>query len=136
MAELLCGRDISRLTGYRKSVSHCSCHQSHKEDGQRPGMKSLGSVSVPKVFIGMKKEYSGCYAMMAPFGMEVKIGNTLLKHMKSVATYVCHCNYLGEDLMEPVDAPNDLSYFCWVHLLTLCTTKEVQNHNMQNFVTF
>ena len=50
--------------------------------------------------------------------------------MKLVETYTFTFfhNYFGEEVTEPVDAPNDLAYFCLVDMFTPCTKKEIKEH--------
>ena len=41
--------------------------------------------------------------------------------------------HLGEELTEPVSAPNDLSRFRMVDMFTACTKQEVKNNIVQSF---
>ena len=47
--------------------------------------------------------------------------------------YLTFKNGLGNELTEPVSAPNDLAQFCLVDMFTACTTSEVKDITLNRF---
>ncbi len=112
----------------RKMICRNLGMRNHEVVSQSPNKSNI------KYSVRMKGETVA--DILAPLGEVIKMKRKTMPRVIIFAkTYeacgdICIylCNYLGNELTEPIDAPNDLAYFRLVDMFTACTKKELKYH--------